>query len=119
MYPDYSCAILHSSSDIENQILLVAPCAGCVEASRKDEENKIDWKWGRCSTPNFADAQLIQTSPELYISLKKCWKFINDDGTCRVCKAVTKFDPELNKDIIKHKSTCWYQNVLNKAIGNE
>jgi len=46
-------------------VLSVSPCPAC--AGRADPK---EWKWGRCCTPNEADARLIAAAPEMYEALK-------------------------------------------------
>jgi len=66
---DYSTASLSGENEDEQHVLSVSPCKGCMEASRRDQEAKRDWKWGRCMTPTLSNATLIQSAPELLEAL--------------------------------------------------
>jgi len=41
-------------------VLSISPCQACSDRAVKGE-----WKWGRCTTPNEADARLIAAAPDL------------------------------------------------------
>ena len=66
---DYSAASLSGVSEDETHVLTISPCKGCFEANRRDQEAKLDWKWGRCTTPSFSNAKLIECAPELLEAL--------------------------------------------------
>lgn len=52
-------------------VLSVSPCESC--SGRSDGE----WKWGRCTTPNEADATLIASAPELLEAAQFVLAYLN------------------------------------------
>lgn len=48
---------------IEGQVMSVSPCQSCIDMA------KGGWEWGRCTTPNQANAHLIAVVPELLVAL--------------------------------------------------
>jgi hypothetical protein len=68
---DYSVATLCGPNSVgehdgmEAHVLSVSPCKGCT-----DRADPKEWKWGRCTTANEADARLIAAAPDLLAALK-------------------------------------------------
>ena len=69
---DHSFAFLGASVDPDlYSVMSVSPCQSC--ASRA----KDGWKWGRCGTPNEADASLLKAAPDMLAALEN---LENDSG---------------------------------------
>jgi hypothetical protein len=66
---DHSIMSLTGPREDEDHVVSISPCGGCIEASRRDEESKIDWTWGRCITPSLANGKLMAAAPELLEAL--------------------------------------------------
>lgn len=83
---DHSMASLGVGDKLGDPLVLtIAPCAACAERADPKE-----WVWGRCITPNEADARLIAAAPDLLAALidlhDDCVEYcrinniFNDDG---------------------------------------
>lgn len=112
---DYSTIVLHGPDDDKHWVMSVSPCQGCQKTTKRNEDAKLDWEWGICTTPNFNNSKLIQAAPEMFEALKKIKDHIvvkRYDGSyiCLVCEGTKK---DIN---IRHKKTCYYNNVLKKVI---
>ena len=71
---DYSMATLSGKGDLEDHVMSVIPCNSCQK--RAEEDGK--WKWGRCTTPNEANAKLIAKAPEMVELLKDTVRWLSD-----------------------------------------
>lgn len=69
---DHSLAILSGPDYIMQQVLSISPCPACIGRAKPKE-----WKWGRCTTPNEANAALIAFAPTLLAQRDKLVDGIN------------------------------------------
>lgn len=64
---DHSMAILCVEGDeIAGHVMAISPCKSCADHAQPKE-----WLWGRCQTPRFENARLIEAAPELLAALKE------------------------------------------------
>ncbi len=61
---DHSAASLGGDQCVEeNHVLTVSPCKSCQKRAER-------WEWGRCLTPNEANAALIAAAPDMLEALE-------------------------------------------------
>ena len=54
---DHSMATLHGPDMLRDHVLSSSPCKACIERVKDGK-----WKWGRCTTPTEANAELLAAS---------------------------------------------------------
>lgn len=70
---DYSMACLHGPKREQDHVLTVHPCNACLD--RADSE---EWKWGRCTTPDDINAELIVRAVNSFEALLKLAKEVQN-----------------------------------------
>ena len=68
---DHSAAILHAGDIFYKSIMTTSPCQSCYKKAK-------EWEWGRCTTPNEANARLIAAAPEMLEFLINIIKYPDD-----------------------------------------
>lgn len=95
---------------IIGHIMSVSPCEACAGRAEPKE-----WKWGRCHTPNEADARLIAAAPELLAALNELASMYGSTWD-RVDGALMMMDTGVERFEKAHQLA---QDAIAKAIGKQ
>jgi len=59
---DYSMATMQGPAEEYDHVCSVSPCTACQDRAK---QNDPEWKWGRCTAPTEANANLMVIAPTL------------------------------------------------------